>query len=1792
MPSELEALVGDLYGAPRRDAQRSAIAAIDEDPDAAGRALEMEKDTGVPAQTIALDPENFEARHQAALVSHIVGQNPEIQEYINSHPMAAKVSTGDWGNLDDFSNRLHRFTMHGPLNIPSSVLTAAIKGFKTSYGDEPYGEWVYENPNDAEWIASHPNITQALKDVGTIPEMAIRGFGGVLGAFHQAAKEGYMQLGGSEEAADSFAREAAGLVEFRMLQHDPKLPTEAMKELGKHVDIRALAPELAKVGRAAEAYVKAGEEPPYGLHPAIDDVKKDQAKQDLDNLDEALQAAVKSQTRERSAELFTNFVRQHTQDTAIGVDAEAIAKLYGDKTPEPDDGILGWVPGLAEQVQAAREYGGKVEIPLADWLGKVDPEVAKALHDDIQVRPGHPTLNEAKEPVNYAHPPDPLQVLADEDPISLARKEAGLDRVPYGWGAVEPMTTEQKLAQMNEGETRGFDVTVPGTDAKARFIPTEELTAHEAEITDAVNRELRRIAPEGVTAPEGGAIKNIAVKGREVRGMFRNFQDQLPLILWSLDSTDPLGTARHEAIHHLRQSGFFKPEEWKILTQAARDQGWIEKYDIKSRYPQAKAGLVLEEAVAEGFKDWKRNGEPPTGIVGTVFAKLSDFLDRIKASVRRALGYDPTWEDIFHRVESGEIGSRQGTAPLDPRAFREPLADEPSIFEKAKAVGMTEEQYRRWGRAAEKRMQADQERSTAQAAKEIKRRMTKEYQDAKKVHEEQATKDVNNRPDIIADEFLRLGRLGDQRIKGTARLKGEYLTKEQKAGLNEFHWDKHEGLHPDDVAGLAGYTSGEAMINRLMMLEQARKGQKPYEYKQSVIKAEVDTRLKKQFGNFDEKVMAEAREHAVSQTQYDMLHEEILAAAQRAGAKFSITKEQMKAWAKEKFDQLPVSQLKMVKFLELARKHGDMAEQELLKGNPVEGFRAKQMQGRAFLLAQEAKRFEKSLATFERTAKRFSKRTVDNIPQEYTDRIHEILNKVGRPIGRSQQDLAAHIAPQSFADWIDHKRGFYAREVDIADFLTDPAFRRPVEALTGEQADAMFKSVANLVHNARDEGQIIRAGNAQDLEDFKKELIEQIATFPEKKYDLLTHHKTTLSRLMKKYGVAHLQIEALLDRWDRGDPMGPWSQGVMRELTESANREAALEREFGQKLKAIKDDVNPNEAIPNTLFHYQNGINDGDPIRMTRSGLRAILLNVGNSSNLEKLARGYRLDTADVMAYVHRYATKQDWDWAQKVWDVFADLKAKADIMYRELAGIEPEAIPVSPIQTPHGTYAGGYYPIIYDHLQEGTSEKLMGGNALEQQNYVRATTPQGYTKARTGYIAPLDLTTHMIPNRIKSMIHDIAFRRAVVNASKVFYARDVRAAITRHIGDIQRDMLVPYLKDVANASNYRDDLGYTAAKVSEFFRQNVISTMIGWNPGTVLKHGPTALVNSITEVGPLNFANAVRGLFSINEQTGESNWQFAMNKSEELQRRHQNWTETIGGGAAIATGEATTFQALRQTLIKAGATPVAISDLLSSVPTWLAKYKEIKDDGGSEGDAIHLADRAVRRAHGSTVITNRPAIMRSSNPLVQWTTSLYGFFSHVMNRQYELMWRSADALDMAKKGDLKEGLAQIPKLTTMFFSYIVFPAMIEELVTPMTNKEHESWGLKAAKTLTLGLSSSWPIIRDIVYAALNGKDPAFGLASTAQKTVTDLVRDLDRGKEAFGKPHAGKLIRDGATALGALTGLVTAPEGKAFEYMHDYAVGLEHPKGPWGVATGLRFGTMKGHSPTAYDRFISGRAQ
>jgi hypothetical protein len=1820
--------VADAVLADQRSARVAAFGALDDKPDDAARAQQLSLETGVPASVIHGDLENFERIHKAHLNRQIIDRNPILQEYINSEPMAAKVSHDDFHNLDAATDAV------------KAVAGAGLEGFKSGFDYQGFVDEIQkfreyaDNPAWKNFIGGSEGITA----IAATPQAAMRLFSGVMVGGASALGEAFYQMSGSRAWADRLTRDLYAVAQVSM---SGQAGFHVAPELNAPAKMLKAAERVNEGLKAAEPWLENGQLPPRGVHEVFDEAWEEASKEDIKNLDDALRTAAKSKTRERSPELFSNLVKQIVGNGKIEIDAEAVRKLYGEDIPEPEDGKLGWIPNLRQQLETAEVTGGSIEIPLSEWLARAEPEIAKALREDIRVRPQGMTLKEAEEIKEHREAKtkekeekfEPEGEPPPEDAVQAARKVAGVEKpafegpflaeAPRGWESVETDAQDKWFPLLPETAEKGGEVshtigsepiTVPriaGTKLsdlldKIHFEFMDEGTKLLNQFFGNRLRELVGDTPVHIVTEADMAklLKGKDLKGGTAPGFYGPLNNQIVLTEHMVNGDyPPWYTSRviiHEAEHALSSIALIKyPVLDAAVKMVMRDADeHIAGKDAKARKAFDYAFQNSREFFADvksrpALQKWLAQA-PASKETVTAIQKIGDALglkDRIvstwdairvifKDLYNRMFGRVPDnsvldqvfkLSDILENVNQSlekmatESGISKGELLL--KAEADPV--EKPMFGKM-AIGMNKRWQEKYFKLIEKRNAEDMEKQFKDAEKDERKRQTEEWKsNAAKMFSEIRT-DIEGRPDIAIGSFFESGTLYGQQVSTRPILDSSKLSPEQKAVLPKATFGRG-GISPDDLAGAFGLRSGDELVQILAQIQQAR-GEVPFkEYVRQITQKEVSRRMLREHGDLEENIMNEAIEHVIGSTQMDILHEELVGLGMKLNRELPFTKEDTKAFAKTKFDSTPVGQITVEKMLRDAGKAGTDAELALLDNKPEEAFQAKQKQYLSMRMAEEAKRFEKEERRFDKLMKQFSAREVKSVLPEYTNFIHQIMGQIGRPVRQSVQDLQQAIAASGYKDlenFVQEKENSL-REMPVADFLFDQAFKKQTDDMSVGEFRAVINSIKTLVHNGRDEMKLIREGEARDLEEVLTEMKGKLDDLGKDKSPRIDRPQSQTIRTIKTYWASSLTTESLLNRWDKDDPRGIFNRFITYPMAEAANHEARLIREFQQHLReAVGEIPDIDKKIANDLFKDPL---DGEFFDMRKRNVLGILQNIGNKSNLEKLAKGYGLEPMEVVQWVIAHTTKEDWDRAQRIGDVFARLSDMADNMAYNLSGVAFEKLPIESLETSFGRYRGWYNPIKYDPNRPGRSKRLIGPNALEEEGYFRAATPQGYTKGRTGYIAPVELNLDVVPMRIKQMIHDIAFRPAVIQTSKVFYDSGFQRSVVKNYGEVYAKQLIPYLKDVANYANSMSDAAATGNRAIEWFRQNLIATLVGFNPHTVAKHGMTAAVNSLTEVGPINFMKSLSSLMMNSEEGGKTNWRFAMEHSEELQRRMRNWSELIQGQPEVSLMGASP----RQFIISAGSTPIAVGDLLSAVPTWLARYRTSIEEGIDHGQAVAEGNRAVRRAHGSSAITNRAQIMRS-NALGATFSSLYGFFSHMLNKQFELSWKAADSFEGLKAGDLGVAKQHAPALLMGLVSYVIFPALVEEMVTPYTNSDRDSWGMKAVKVLGKGMASSFIGVRDFVDGFINTREGGAGLIPTAFKSIYDIGRDISKGKKVINKEEAGRTIKHAFTAVGTLTGLTNAQEGRTGEFLYRYHQGLEHPKGPMDWGRGLTRGTLK----------------
>ncbi len=1882
-------------------AQRSAVAqgmeALNDDPEKAARAVELGQATGDHPAVIYSNLENYEAQHKASLTGQLLNSSKFLQQYVDADPMHAKVSGDDFGQLDLFSTKLSDLVGKDTGLGQWLQRDDISKSFMEGFGDQPLGSSAIntKRPENLEWALSHPEMTAIAMTAATPIELFTRTASGLMNLGY----EGTSKILG-KSAADAIF----GIVQMQMMRGDIGVKgggggaslLEHFEQNPKLIEgIRQVASGL----ELADPWTKIGREPPEGIHPLIDKAKELQAKEDIKGLDDALKEANATATKERSPEFLANFAKGPAEGREIGVSSEAIRGLYGDKVPAPEDNILGWIPDLDKRLAAAELTGEDIRIPMADWLAKVDPEVHKALHDDIRVREDGPTLNETKiEAAPKTTGPDISQQIRGaaglEPMFSVGDRKVTLKRMQEAESKEKPAwmkdatfhdfdildETEKKVGSLNlseqkdgkqiyiemiqagatakmydpnflgpalmrdlyrqlknefpkafgpEGEgltghrvtgarekagTLEADHAMPvvkadaelgpkgiqnfrdlltahweqeGQGVKSLNKPTALWSQHERELSAAVHEELQKIAP-GVEVKTVAAIDHPSATGN-IKGVYiQGGLDEalLPKIVVSLEGGDVVGVARHEAIHHLKRMGLFTEGDWFKLTRVARDEGWLERYGINKRYPYLSQAEKLEEAIAEGYKYWK-SGQLILKDTG-VFQKLKDFFAALRTRFKEILGRDFTWEELFQKVDEGEVGRRDPDSArgerMQPAAASAEEGTEGGLYDRGKALGVTQSHMDRMLKLIDKRNTEDLAAAERRAELRQRRRSNKDYKERRTTLRDEVSSDLKSRPDLALDELL---------TRQKFKINPAYLTEDQRARLPKDYLQTKDGVNPDNLAPYFGYTSGDALVERLGILTEDRRraGMSQRDYFNRVVDVETDRRLNQEFGNREQNILDEAKDQALSETQLDLVHEETLAYALKAGAEPQFTKEQVREMVRGVFNETPIGQISSDRLLQNSGKLGKKIEEAGAKGDWETAYRLSQQRNHTVIAAKFARDYEKARASFDRTAKQFRKREVASVPAEYMNWIHSILLSVERPINRSIQDLAENLGRASDSTLADFKASKEAewmgmRELPISDLLLDPAFHKNLSDLTHQEFMGLKTSVDALIKAGRDEKKIYREGEAYDREQAVGEMRDKLASFGYKPTNVEPGPVAKWPRAFI-YGLTNM--ETLLNRWDRGDPRGIFNRLVMRPLSQAANSKAALQREIASaygKLTKPKDlDKLVDAPFPDPMTRTPaNPQGDGPWARFTRGNVLQMLNHAGNKSNWRTLAHGYGAEPEALMQWLVKNTTKEDWDRAQQMGDtIFKSLVAKADNVYERMTGATIQKIPLEPIDTPHGQYAGWYHPLVADAQRKTVwvqdpengqwSQKAQGKKeSLDNEDFFHFSTANGYTKSRTGAIYPLDLNFNMVPTRIKQMIHDISFREIIHDTQKVFGDRRFREDVAKYYGSEYADGLMPYLRAVAGSEGIPSKGIAQASQLSEYLRQNVISSYIGFNPFTVMKHGPTAAIMSSREVGPGHFFNAVKTLYGQAPSVAKMTHDFIMENSEEIQRRERNWQDTIAGQGREISGAGN----LREKVIEKGSAAVAWSDIVSAKPTWLAAYNKSIADGLSHGESVAAGERAVRRAHGSTAETNQPPLVRGGGPLHGWLTSVYGFFGTAMQRRIEMAHKVNDAWQLGKEKEIAAASKKAGSAFVDFMTYMVWPTIVEEAVTGIGQEDHRGWGQRLISGATMGAASSVLYLRDLIHGAVSGHEPGVGMMSSALHDVANVFRDMAHGREALNKQHAAKTVGDFLTVTGEATGMMPKIVGNAARYGINVASGQEKPKSVADVLLGATKGTQK----------------
>jgi hypothetical protein len=627
---------------------------------------------------------------------------------------------------------------------------------------------------------------------------------------------------------------------------------------------------------------------------------------------------------------------------------------------------------------------------------------------------------------------------------------------------------------------------------------------------------------------------------------------------------------------------------------------------------------------------------------------------------------------------------------------------------------------------------------------------------------------------------------------------------------------------------------------------------------------------------------------------------------------------------------------------------------------------------------------------------------------DYTDHIEEVLARFGLLRVPKEERLKRRMeAAGSLEGFIKAKEGtaetlgeeIYASPLVLDESIPDRDYRD----MKNYEFNGMMDTVRQLEHVALELDKMQASEKKAKWEEVKGRLIASIkkngTRKPPPPPTLGASSETPkgwAARKGREYDASLIKTERLIDWLSGGDLTDAWNTAFWNPAADAQTAEYDLGGELTAKLAEAV--INMPKGIRGRLLEKIDAPGAKQPV--TRSGALTMFLNSGNISNIDKMTRGETLRiwngenvglTPEQIKTAINQLSKEELDYGQSLLDIANHLGPRAFLFQKEMTGLTPEKITATPIETVHGRYAGGYYPMMYD-AQYTRGKNLTGLTSdiggLVEREYVRATTPQGYLKSRTGYASPVDFTTSIehLPGHIAGVIKDLTHRKFALDANRIVNDPEIKQAITENMGGEYHNRLNEWVQQVVNDRNFSDLRSLkTWSSTLERLRLNVAIAHMGFKASVALSQA-SGLANSASEIGPVWLG---KGMAEASRHPLDAHKAMIL-ESGEMRHRQRTIDRDLRKKMLDIEGH----RGLIPDVQRIAMWGVALADLMVSMPTYYGGKLKALSEGATPENAIRAGERAVRLSQGAGGAKDLAAVQSRNNILYRLVTMYYSWAS------------------------------------------------------------------------------------------------------------------------------------------------------------------------------------------------------
>ena len=1113
------------------------------------------------------------------------------------------------------------------------------------------------------------------------------------------------------------------------------------------------------------------------------------------------------------------------------------------------------------------------------------------------------------------------------------------------------------------------------------------------------------------------------------------------------------------------------------------------------------------EKFARGFEAYLFEGKAPSNDLRSIFASFKTWLLHVYRTITN-LNVELTDEvrGVFDRM----LASEEAIATVQRRTgMTEAMIEAANSKDKAAYLALNLAAGDDAGDDLQRRSLRDMKWLSNAKSQELKK-LQREASSKRKEVRAEVTAEVNAEPINQARAFLRKGTTTGPDGESVQATEGFRLNREIVAemypetmlarpdtsklrGMTE-----KDGLHPDLVADMFGFRSGDALIRELI------DGENP----KDKITGLIDQRMLERYGDMvDDRAVEDAANEAV--------HNEARARFMATGLKMlsnsKLPASQIQKAATDAADQAiaakKVRDLHPAQYIAAETK----ASKEVLK-KAAKDVQAAQRAQRSALLnnrlakaAQDAQEeVRKGVDHMTRTQKAAAQK---NMRGEYLIQLNELLARFDLRKSTALKEIDQKRTP--LAEWLAaESERISAVMPDIPAWILNEANRTSYKEMTVEEFRGLVDAIKQLEMLARREETQYQAIRGMKFKEERTALLERIRQFHPEAFALdgeplgmspkfVKHFKDKVGDLGDKFMGEFLNAETLVNLLEGGE-FGLAHESLLGRMSKRADWKATRIGDIYSKMAPLFGQYSVKER-------YDFARKDiGTPIGMslTRENALVVALLHGNAEGRERLANyGWSEKKQEDIVNL---LDERDMTLAQGIWDLFDnDLWPELKELNDRTRGKSPPKVEAVEVKHQGKKYRGGYFRLKYDtnlderaqRLDEGAAVKELLGGGMGMS----AKTGQGASTERKQNVTMrprLDLG--VFAEAVSETVHDIAYREAVADTMRMLNDVRVQNTIKTAAGTPAYRALVTRVREIAAPP--RNPSGFIEKTLSVARKNTIVTLMSGVN--TALQNF-TGFVSATARVNPGRLAKEIALFYSPKMK---ERYDFALSQSEYMRNRHSSFDRdlqndvkkmTVGKGVLDYLPDTSSWLILMSTVDKG-----------TSVPVWNAAFSEgMKKFENDTSKAVDYADHTVRQSQGSGRELDVAQVMSGHGGYGQLKKVFTMFYSY-FNSQLGMLVRSG----VISKHELKTNPSlAVARFTKDFMVIVVLPAVLTAMIFKKDDPDEdpEKWLGKYSRAIAAYGLAMVPLVRDVgtfTWAQFDSDVKNYGLKLTPVQSAFEGV--------------------------------------------------------------------------------------